>query len=386
MRRLDGRAWAVLIAGLVIVVIASLVATRTLIPRVQHGLAKAVDSSEAALSPTTSTPAAGPSVTALATPPATTPTPVSTPVTPAPATPTSTATATPTPTPAPPPEPDPVTALLEHDTVTASNGISIGCQPGDLAQYLTCKAKEPAGYAMTFYLFIPRGYRETTKYPLVVQLEGSGQRANPDGTAEQNAIGAIGNPSAMVFGPGYPQPYSVEVQNRWPSFVVIPQMLDTERFVSVTSQQGSYTMPAAPEPALRLTKEIVDTLQLVYPNIDADRLYLTGYSMGGYGAWEAAERWPNYWAAVAPIAGGGDPSLAARLVNVPIWAFQSANDDVVPISASRDMIAAIRAAGGNPLYTEYLTLGHGSWVAPYTIMGRPSPTPNFFNWLFAQHK
>lgn len=279
-----------------------------------------------------------------------------------------------------------MTALLEHSTVVASNGISIGCEPGDLIQYLTCKAREPGGYSLRFYLFTPKDFRETTKYPLVVQLEGSGQRANPNNPEEQNAIGAIGNPSAMVLGPGFPQPYSVDVQDRWPSFVVIPQMLDTERFVSVDSQQGSYTMPARPEPSLRLTKEIVDTLQLIYHNIDPNRLYLTGYSMGGYGAWEAAERWPNYWAAVAPIAGGGDPSLAYRLIDLPIWAFQSANDDVVPVSASRDMIHAIREAGGTPLYTEYLTLGHGSWLAPYTIMGRPSPTPDFFDWLFAQHK
>jgi predicted peptidase len=108
--------------------------------------------------------------------------------------------------------------------------------------------------------------------------------------------------------------------------------------------------------------------------------------MGGYGAWEAAERWPKEWAAVAPVAGGGDPSKAARLVNLPIWAFQSTNDDIVPISASRDMIQAIRAAGGDPRYTEYPDLGHGAWEAPFTILGTPSPTPNFFAWLFTQHR
>ncbi len=54
--------------------------------------------------------------------------------------------------------------------------------------------------------------------------------------------------------------------------------------------------------------------------------------MGGYGVWEAAERWPNYWAAVAPIAGAGDPSKADRLVDLPIWAFHSADDDIVPVS------------------------------------------------------
>ena len=89
---------------------------------------------------------------------------------------------------------------------------------------------------------------------------------------------------------------------------------------------------------------------------------------------------------MAPIAGAGDPSLADRLVGLPIWAFHSADDPVVPVSGSRDMIDAIRAAGGQPKYTEYANLGHGEWLAPYTIMDRPSPTAGFFSWLFAQHR
>jgi hypothetical protein len=50
------------------------------------------------------------------------------------------------------------------------------------------------------------------------------------------------------------------------------------------------------------------------------------------------------------------------------------------------MVQAIRAAGGQPKYTEYSNLGHGCWLAPYTIIGRTSPTPDFFPWLFAQRK
>jgi predicted peptidase len=167
---------------------------------------------------------------------------------------------------------------------------------------------------------------------------------------------------------------------------VLPQVAAPNRFVDVPANGGSYTLAPQPNDTLRMSKEIVDTVQLMYHDIDANRLYITGLSMGGYGTWEAIERWPNYFAAAAPIAGAGDPSKAARLVNLPIWAFHGTEDPDVPVSGSRDMIQAIRAAGGNPRYTEYAGQGHGSWEIPYTILGSPSPTPDFFAWLYAQHK
>lgn len=271
-------------------------------------------------------------------------------------------------------------------SVLGSNGIRIGCTPGQPDQYLSCEAREPGGFSLTFYLYLPKGYTSGTRYPLVLLLEGSGERADASKSAAENRNAIVANPYAQVFGPGYTDPNSEKVQEHWPCFVVIPQLVNPDRFVDVPGSQGSYVMAPQPNSPLRMTKEIVDTLQLAYDNIDPDRLYVTGLSMGGYGTWEAAERWPDYWAAAAPIAGGGDPSKASRLVNLPLWAFHSADDSVVPVSGSRDMIAAIRAAGGHPKYTEYSDLGHGCWLAPYSIMGNPSPTPDFFSWFFAQRK
>jgi predicted peptidase len=239
---------------------------------------------------------------------------------------------------------------------------------------------------MTFYLYLPKGYNPDIKYPLVMLLHGGGQSADPTKTAEENRAALIFDPYAEIWGPGFPQPDSTDVQGTWPCFVVLPQVVTPNRFVDVPAGQGSYTMAAEPNTALRMSKEIVDSLQIMYHDIDPNRLYLTGLSMGGYGVWEAIERWPNYFAAAAPIAGGGDPSKAADLVNLPIWAFQGSADTTVPVAASRDMIAAIRAAGGNPRYTEYAGAEHGVWVNPYTLLGQPSPTPDFFSWLFSQHK
>ncbi len=336
----------------------------------RHGLAQttAVAESTGTESPTTPRPSpATPVATAISS--VATPTPAATPTTQS----------------AKPSWPQ-ATLTLQSGMIPEPNGVSIGCGSGLIGQYLTCTAREPSGDSLTFYLYVPVNFSTATKYPLVLVLQGGGERANAKNPAWLNRVGAIGGPYAEEFGPGYASPYAISVQARWPSFVVIPQLVNPARFVDVSAGQGSYKLAPQPNTSMRMTKEIVDALQYAYPNIDANRLYLTGLSMGGYGAWEAAERWPDYWAAVAPIAGAGDPSLAYRLVNVPIWAFHSTNDPVVPVSGSRDMIAAIRTAGGHPRYTEYPTGGHDEWLKVYTVWNQPSPTVDFFSWLFAQHK
>ncbi len=175
---------------------------------------------------------------------------------------------------------------------------------------------------------------------------------------------------------------SPAIQEKWPSFIVIPQVVSPNRWVNVPASTGSYTLAPRPSPSLSMAKEIVDMLQQEYRGIDPHRLYVTGLSMGGYGTWEAIERWPGYFAAAAPISGAGDPSKAALLVHTPIWAFHGALDKTVPVSGSRDMIQAIINAGGHPRYTEYPNDGHDLW-GPGKVY---SPTADlaFFTWLFSQ--
>ncbi|HET9015847.1 MAG TPA: hypothetical protein VFN57_09635, partial [Thermomicrobiaceae bacterium] len=195
-----------------------------------------------------------------------------------------------------------VTRQLQQGMVREPNGMRIGCGPQLLTQYLTCTAQEPAGFSLTFYLFLPRGFHDGTTYPLVLLLQGGGQRADRTSSAALNRIGAIAYPPAEAFGPGFPKPYGGDVQQRWPCFVVVPQPVNPADYVDVPAGQGSYSLAPRPNDVLRISKEIVDTLRLAYHQIDANRLYVTGFSAGGYGTWEAAERWPNYWAAAAPIA------------------------------------------------------------------------------------
>jgi predicted peptidase len=206
-------------------------------------------------------------------------------------------------------------------------------------------------------------------------LHGGGEVAKPNATPQQN--------SKVLLTQFYVQTWiSPTVQQQWPSFVLVPQVMSPNRWVNVPASTGSYTMAAQPSNSLRMAKAILDMLQQQYQGIDSHRLYITGLSMGGYGTWEAIERWPNYFAAAAPLSGAGDPSKAYLLVNQPIWAFHGAKDTVVPVSGSRDMIAAIRQAGGYPLYTEYLDAGHGLW-GPGQVYD-PAADPAFFAWFFAQ--
>jgi predicted peptidase len=94
---------------------------------------------------------------------------------------------------------------------------------------------------------------------------------------------------------------------------------------------------------------------------------------------------PDLFAAAVPIAGGGDPALMQRLVNTPIWAFHGAADPVVPVTYSRDSVAALRTLGGQPRYTEYPDgtyfepYEHFSWVYAYS-------NEEMRAWLFRQAK
>lgn len=242
------------------------------------------------------------------------------------------------------------------------------------------------GNSLHYYLYVPQNYDPARKYPLVLLLHGGGERGNPASTDEQNEQVILNNPYAWVWGADYNAPGNPYVQQHWPSFVVVPQLIYGQYWVNVPVNDGSYSQPAQPSVGLLVAKEIVDALQKEYTGIDANRLYITGLSLGGYGVWDAIERWPGYFAAAAPIAGAGDPSKAALLKNLPIWAFHGSSDPTVPVSGSRDMIAAIQAAGGNPRYTEFPGQGHGIWGYVYGLSDGPLIVTDFYSWLFSQHK
>lgn len=119
-------------------------------------------------------------------------------------------------------------------------------------------------------------------------------------------------------------------------------------------------------------------------SIDERRKYLIGVSMGGYGAWHFASNYPNDFAAVVSICGGspltsGDrfAPIAEKIGKTPAWLFHGAEDNVVQVSESRNMVAAIRARGGNVKYSEYAGVGHNVWL---NALGEKELLP----WLLSQ--
>jgi predicted peptidase len=245
---------------------------------------------------------------------------------------------------------------------------------------------DAAGKTLTYYLYIPSNYNPQRKYPLVLLLHGGGERSNPQATLAQNQKILLQQQYVQVWSGDYSAPNNPEVQQHWPSFIVVPQISAGQQWVNVPVHNGSYVQPAQPSTQLLLTKELLDTLQQHYSGIDANRLYITGLSLGGYGVWDAIERWPGYFAAAAPLAGAGDPSKAALLTHLPIWAFHGSNDTTVPVSGSRSMIAAIKSAGGDPRYTEFAGASHAIWGLVYSAPNVSNRETNFFPWLFAQVK
>jgi len=121
---------------------------------------------------------------------------------------------------------------------------------------------------------------------------------------------------------------------------------------------------------------LLDHIVSLY-RIDEERIYVTGLSMGGFGTWYMAAAYPDRFAAIAPICGGGDPESAGRIAHLPVWVFHGAKDETVRIKKSEEMVAALKKVGGKVKFTVYPDLGHNSWDATYG-------NPELYKW-FLEH-
>ena len=110
-----------------------------------------------------------------------------------------------------------------------------------------------------------------------------------------------------------------------------------------------------------LVFESIEALESELKEIDVDRIYVTGVSRGGYGSWHFISLRPDMFAAAMPVCGGGDPNVPPNIVDVDVWPSHGEDDPNVPVSGSRNIIAAIKKSGGNPKYTEFEGAGHDTW-------------------------
>lgn len=113
--------------------------------------------------------------------------------------------------------------------------------------------------------------------------------------------------------------------------------------------------------------------------IDKSRVYVMGASMGGYTTWQLAMSWPELFAAIVPICGGGMYWNAGRLKDMGVWAFHGSEDPVVFCEESKKMVDAVNAAGGNAKLTVYEGVEHASWVNTFQ-------NQEMWTWLLEQKK
>ena len=197
--------------------------------------------------------------------------------------------------------------------------------------------------ACRYLLFLPQDYRpDSAPWPLMMFLHGAGERGD-----DLNLVKRYGPPLIADRDPDFP-------------FVLVsPQCPDDYWWSGDT--------------LITLLDEISATC-----NVDPNRVYLTGLSMGGYGTWNLACEFPHRFAAIAPICGRGEPFVAPRIKHLPVWAFHGAQDEVVGLYHSEKMVRALKACGGKVKFTVYPDTGHDAWTQTYN-------NPKLYQW-FLSHK
>ena len=221
------------------------------------------------------------------------------------------------------------------------------------------KVDSPA--VVPWRLYVPPEASEKNKLPLVFFLHGAGRRGN-DNMGQMDLAAPI---------------WAEAVQAKNPCFVLAPQCRVGTMWTKMNPAHTNSEADKDPTPEMGSALAILDSVLSQYP-VDPDRIYVVGMSMGGFGTWDALYRRPNFFAAAVPICGGGDPSKASLFKDVPIWAWHGSNDKAVPVDNTRELIAALKKAGGDPKYSE-IKAGHGAWMPAFE-------DPEFFVWLFSQKK
>ncbi len=216
---------------------------------------------------------------------------------------------------------------------------------------------------LKYRLLKPMNYQPGKTYPLLLFLHGAGER---------------GIDNLVTLKHGAKEFANDRRREQYPCYVVMPQCPNEQKWSDVDWSKESSEQPENASQCMQSSKELVDEM-VESAGVDKNRIYITGLSMGGYGTWDAIARYEDYFAAAAPICGGGDPKMIRKFSKLPIWCFHGESDPVVKVKRSREMISALKDVGSNAQYTEYPGVQHDSWTATYS-------NPDFYRWLFAQRK
>ena len=238
-----------------------------------------------------------------------------------------------------------------------SKGILLTVLSGTCFMFFNCATflsfKKPVGQysqklvvesVLDYLLYIPDEYNENQQdWPLLLFLHGAGERGSVIDSVKKH-------------GP----PKLVEQIPNMPFIIVSPQCPEEEWWTNKISELD----------------ELLNYICAKY-RVDEKKIYVTGLSMGGYGTWELATAYPNRFAAIAPICGGGDSRRICRIKDVPIWVFHGAQDKTVPIERSQELVDALEKCGGNVKFMVYPEAGHDSWTETYK-------NPDLYKWFLEQ--
>lgn len=193
---------------------------------------------------------------------------------------------------------------------------------------------------LPYLLYAPK---PAAKLPLILFLHGSGERGDDLARAGDEGLPEIlaNVPEAVIVAPQCPE------NARWTDYLDALETILDEVVAGTAADRG--------------------------------RVYLTGLSLGGQGAWFLAARAPERFAALVPVCGRSNPEAADRIKNLPTWVFHGADDDVVPLSESEKMVSALKAVGGNAQLTVYPETGHNSWTRTYS-------DHELYAWMFSQRR
>jgi predicted peptidase len=223
--------------------------------------------------------------------------------------------------------------------------------PDSMQRAKSFRRKITSTVSARYLLFLPKDYdaKRTKPWPLILFLHGAGERGTNLGLVAKH-------------GP----PKIVKDRPDFPFIVVSPQCPPGECWNN------------------DLLLALLETVTSAY-RVDTGRIYLTGLSMGGFGTWSLGLAYPEKFAALAPICGGGDtipvllapPKKLQALKTLPIWAFHGARDSAVNLAESQRMVEAVNQAGGQAKLTVYPEAEHDSWTETYG-------NPDLYTW-FLQH-
>ncbi len=232
------------------------------------------------------------------------------------------------------------------------------------------KEFEFTGNILPYRILYPDNYDKSKKSPLILLLHGGGERGND-------------NEKQLVHG----AKLFLKDENRkaFPAIILVPQCPEDSYWAAANIDRStqplkiSFDYSAPPQWPLVAANELVKKIANEEA-VDKSRIYITGLSMGAMGTFESVYRYPDLYAAALPICGGGDTkSYDKRVKKTAFWLFHGADDAVVDVKLSREMLAKLKSLKVTNKYSEYPGVNHNSWDNAFA-------DPAFLSWMFAHKK